>query len=259
MEPPPLSAPPPQNVSPRKGGCAIGAVGCTGMFASAIICLGLLFGGLWWVCVKFINEYTAAQGITLQAETPGDEHYDTASGRLNSISEAARNHQSVRMEFTATELNALIARHPDFSDMRGKFHVAMADSAITLDMSVPLTFIELPKIRDRWFNGTARFGFIYQDDSFAFAVKSLGANGNELPISFINGFGSSFSRSFNEGFAKARRENPRSNEFWQNVKTLAVMGDKLVVTTRGAGTRDAGRQSTKGEQIPEPTTSPNKE
>ena len=51
------------------------------------------------------------------------------------------------VEFTAADLNALIARHPDFDDLRGKFRVAIADSILTLDMSVPLRDVPFPKIQ----------------------------------------------------------------------------------------------------------------
>jgi predicted phosphoribosyltransferase len=41
---------------------------------------------------------------------------------------------------------------------------------------------------------------------------------------------------FNEGFDKSQRENAQSNEFWENVRSMEVRGDKLIITTNGVAT-----------------------
>ena len=38
--------------------------------------------------------------------------------------------------------------------------------------------------------------------------------------------------SMNEVFQKERRKHDRENEFWNRVKSMALQGDKLVITTK---------------------------
>lgn len=202
------------------------------MFMVGLLGCLILLGGAWFFFAKMVDSFTSSQPSAIQLEIPNEAQYAAANDKLKAVREATRNQQPVTVEFTAADLNALIARHPDFNDLRGKFRVAIADSTLTLDLSVPLRDVPLPRVKDRWLNGTTRFGMVYHDGSFNFALRSLTANGRNLPMSVLEGFAGTFNDSFNEGFDKAQRENARSNEFWEDVKTLAVIDDKLVITTK---------------------------
>lgn len=208
-------------------------MGCASMFMIGLVGCVIVLGGAWFFFAKMVDSFTSSQSNAIQLEIPSEAQSAAANDKLQTVREATRNEQAVTVEFSAADLNALIARHPDFDDLRGKFRVAIADSILTLDLSVPLRDVPLPRVKDRWLNGTTRFGMVYHDGSFNFALRSLTANGRELPMSVLEGFAGTFNDSFNEGFDKAQRENARSNEFWEDVKTLAVIDDKLVITTKG--------------------------
>ncbi len=228
-------------------------MGCTTIFVVALLGLALVLGGTWWLLTKVMNDYTSKEPANVEMAAVSEAEFAAANDKLVSVQDAQRRHQSVSVQFTAAELNALIARHPDFSDMRGKFRVAIADSLMTLDMSVPLREIDVPGIRDRWLNGTARFEFIYHENAFNFALRSLTANDRDLPLSVLQGFEAPFNKSFNESFEKSRRKNARSNEFWENVKTVAVIDDKLVITTKGPEAPEADSDT---DDDAEPTVTP---
>ena len=249
MEPPAQPAVPPPQVPKSKGGCACCAMGCTTMFVVALVGLAMIVGICVWGFGKLVNEYTATEPIAIQT-TASEAEFTSANAKLDSVRAAAHDKKSVTVEFTAAEINALIARHPDFADMRGKFRVALANSLMTLDMSVPLREIHLPRIRDRWLNGTARFGMIYHEGNFSFSLRSLTASGHDLSMSFMQSFSTAFNERFNEGFNKSRNENERSNDFWESVKTLAVIDDKLVLTTMSEATEEMGAED---EAEPSPT------
>ena len=208
-------------------------MGCFSMMMVALLGVAVLLGGTWWLYARVVDEFTSSQPSAIQIEAPSDAQYAAANDKLTAVRGATRSKESVTVEFTAADLNALIARHPDFEDLRGKFRVAMADSILTLDMSVPLRDVPLPRVKHRWLNGNTRFGLVYHNGDFNFSLRSLTANGRDLPMSVLEGAGGPFNNSFNEGFDKAQRENDRSNEFWEDVKTLAVLDDQLVVTTKG--------------------------
>lgn len=260
MESSPQSAVPPPQIPASKGGCACCAMGCTTMFVVALLALALLLGGSWWLLTKVVNDYTSSEPISVEVGPVSDEQFATANQKFEAVHEAVRRDQSITVEFTAAQLNALIARHPEFREMRGKFRVGIADSVVTLEMSVPLREIQLPKIRDRWLNASARFELIYHNEAFNFSLRSLTTNDREVPLNFLRGFEGGFNKSFNEGFEKAKRADARSNEFWDSVKTLAVIDDRLVITTKGAEvpetTEDGNVAEPEDEVEPSPTASP---
>jgi hypothetical protein len=232
-------------------------MGCTTMFVIAILGLIFLIACIFWGYTRLVDNFTSNEPVVVQTTAPSEPEYAAANQKLTAVHEAERNDQSITVAFTAADLNALIARHPDFSEMRGKFHVAIADSIMTLEMSVPLHEVDFPRIRDRYLNGTARFGLIYHDGSFNFSLRSVTANDHALSVDLLQRFGDRFNDGFSEGFAKSHRERDAA-EFWENVKTLAVVDDKLVVTTKGAETAPAEAADTEavGEQEPLPSSAP---
>jgi hypothetical protein len=208
-------------------------MGCFSMFLTAFVGLILLVGGCWWFALKTIDRFTSPEPVAIKMEAPSDEQFASANQKLTTVREASRSHQATTVEFTAADLNALIARHPDYNDLRGKFHVAIADSLFTLQMSLSLADFPVRKLQDRWVNGSARFGLVYNNDDFNFSLRSLTANGEEIPLAFLDTLASLFSKGFNEDWDRSHRERRSSDEFWEDIKTMAVLDDKLVVTTKG--------------------------
>jgi hypothetical protein len=145
----------------------------------------------------------------------------------------------VTIEFTAGDLNALIARHPDFSDLRRKARVGIANSILSLDVSVPLDSIPLPRMNGRWLNGSVNLGLTYDEDRFDLNVRSLAANGREIDSTFFDTMADWVNDTTNRSFDESQQENPRFNDLFESVKSMAVIGDKLVVTTKGAATQSA--------------------
>src|SRR3954468_12805888 len=152
MDVPSQPAIPPPQPAPPKEGCACCAMGCFSMFMIALIGCAIVFGGLWWAGMKILNDYTSTAPAPIQMEAPSEAQYAAANAKFNAVREAARNDRALTVEFTAADLNALIARHPDLNDLRGKFRVAIADSLLSLEMSVSLADVPLPKMENRWLN-----------------------------------------------------------------------------------------------------------
>ena len=206
------------------------------MVVIMLVLMALVFGFAWFFYGKTITAFTSDAPVPIQTAAPSEAATASAADKFQRLRTAANSQQSVTMEFTADELNALIARHPSFTDLRGKVRFGIADSVLDVALSVPLSDIQLPRVKDRWFNGTARFGLTYDEDRFNLAVKSLEANGQSVDLSGFQRFADKFDDKFNEAFQKSQRDNAGSGEFWENVKAIRVVGDKLIITTKGAAT-----------------------
>ena len=229
----PNEPPPPHVAAAKSGGCCCGA-GCLTLFIVALLGVALIIGGAWYIYGKTIDSLTAAAPVAVQLETPSEAQFAAANAKLTQMRDAQARQQSVTVEFTAADLNALIARHPDFSDLRRKARVAIANSILSLDVSIPLDSVPLPRMNGRWLNGSVNLGLAYDEDRFDLNIRSLTANGREITSGFFDAMADWLNDTTNRSFDESQQQNPRFNELFEDVKSMAVVGDKLVVTTKGA-------------------------
>lgn len=218
---------------PKPSGCGCLGAGCLTLFVIGLIALVLMIASAWFFFTKAINTFTSAEPAQIALEMPTDEQFVEASTKLNDLRSALRTNQPLTVAFTAAEVNALLARHPDFVPRKGKGRVAIADSLATVEMSVPLDTIELPGLKHRWFNGSANFTFLYAQEGFEFDPRWIEANGHRFTGNVLGWFSSSFNRNFTSGFEKSVQRGGAS-DFWRNVKTMTLEGDQLVIITKGA-------------------------
>lgn len=229
--PPPLQQPQPSQLPPKQGmGCF--AVGCLVVVIVAAFFIAVAGIGAWIFYGKAVTMFTSPQPTDVRIENVSDAELQNAEQKLNLLGQAAANNQETTVEFTAAELNAMIAREPLFTDLNNRVRVAMADSIMTVETSVPLNTVSLPKLKAHWFNGTARFGFSFNLGEFDFELKSAEANGHSFPEEFFTGFTPALNRSFNDSFRREIAKNTQSANFWKHIKTIAVNQDKLVVSTQ---------------------------
>jgi hypothetical protein len=208
------------------------AKGCLTLLIIGFILIAAGIGGTWYVYVRMVNNLTSPVAADVRVEPPSENQFQAAESKLNGLRTAIDKKETTTVEFTAADLNALIARDPDFSDWRGHVRIEIADSTMTVAMSAPLSAVPLPRMKKRWFNGMARFSFVYESGAFAFDIKSAEAAGHQLPDMFLSSSSlASFNESMNQNFRNGLKDNDRSSKFWENVKKMSLDGDKLVVTT----------------------------
>ena len=213
-------------------------MGCFGKGCLTVLIVGIIFlagiiGVTWYLYVKTVDNLTSPTPADVQIETPAESQFQTAENSMSRLREAIANNKETTVQFTAADLNALFARDRDFQEWRGRIRIEMADSIMTIAMSAPLNSIPLPRMKKRWFNGTARFSFTYESGAFSFDIKSAEAGGHHVPdIFFSDSVISSFNDSMNSSFRDELTRTGGGSEFWNHVNTMSLEGDKLVVTTR---------------------------
>ena len=219
-----------------QGGMGCFAKGCLIASVAGFALFILVFGGAWFLYQKAVYTFTAPQAVQITSQIPTDAQYKSATEMLHRLQTAAGNNTSETVEFTATDLNALIARHPSFANPRRQIFISIANSIMTVEMSVPFERSRLPLLKGRWFNGAARFRVDYVYGQFTVIPESLVANGHRVPREiFSENFVSSFNRSFTKSFNNSVRQNRQGEEFWKRIKSVTVRDDKLIVTTEPAG------------------------
>jgi hypothetical protein len=223
------STPPPL---PRKEGMGCFAKGCLTLIIALFILGGVVIGGVWYLYGRAINVFTSSQPAAIQIERPSDAQFQAAKGKLEQLRAAISRNEETTVEFSAADVNTLIACDPAFAGARDKARVNMAESIVTVELSAPLDAVPLPKLKHRWFNGTASFQFTYDLGQFIVSAKSAEANGKAVPEAFFASFSSSFNRSFNQRFQEELQKNNEKATFWKRIKTIGVEGGNLIVKTQ---------------------------
>jgi hypothetical protein len=213
-------------------------MGCFAKGCLTLLIVGFLFlacglGGTWYLYVKTVDNLTSPAPADVQVQPPSESQFQTAENSMNRLRDAVATNKETTVEFTAADLNAMFERDAAFSDWRGRIRIEIADSTMTIALSAPLHSIPLPRVRKRWFNGTARFSFTYEAGTFSFDIKSAEAGGHHVPDLFLTDSSiSSFNESMNQSFRNEVKGNNQGSEFWDHVKRMSLEGDKLVVTTQ---------------------------
>jgi hypothetical protein len=190
-------------------------------------------GGTWYIYVKTVDKLTSPAPADIQVEPPSESQFQAAEKSMARLRKAIADDEVTTVELTGADLNALLARDLEFSDWKGRTRIEIADSIMTVALSASLNSIPLPRVKTRWFNGTARFSFTYEAGTFSFDIKSAEAGGHQVPEIFLTSSSiSSFNESMNRSFRDEWKNNERGSEFWNHVQTMKLEGDKLVVTTQ---------------------------
>jgi hypothetical protein len=207
------------------------AKGCLTLLILGFIVMAGMIGTSWYIFRKAADTLTSREPIDLQIAAPDEAQVNAAERSATRVKTAIATGQETTVAFTAADLNALLDRDPDFSELRGRTRIDIANSIMTITMSAPLDEIPWARLRGRWFNATVNFSFTYEFGTFGIDIKSAEANGHQLPDFFLSNLVSSFNDGVNQGFHDEIRKN-NTSEFWDHVKTMSLEGDKLVVTTK---------------------------
>jgi len=112
--PPPAPLPPPP---PARGmGCF--AKGCLTLIIVAVALFIVCLCGGWFVLTRFADKFTATQPAMVEVQQPTPAEAQAAQAKREALRAAIRNNQETTVEFTADDLNTLIANDPDFRRAR---------------------------------------------------------------------------------------------------------------------------------------------
>ncbi len=246
--------------------------GCCFKGCLTLLIIGLLLGGalgygIWSVTKGALSEYTSVKPIALKVEQPTDAQFDAAAFKFNDLSNALTLGEEKTFEFTAGDLNALVARHPGyfFPSLKNKIRFDFNDSLLGTELCLPLGGLMPPtappgwiewlgtgprewlyqKVRgfveshtaDRWFNGRLRTFFELANGEFTLSPRSADVNGrsineDEFKKATSTGFGD-WNRFVNESLVKQVMlggKDPR--DVFSGVTFARISGDRLMITTK---------------------------
>ena len=230
---PPSSVPPiqpaPQYYPPPRSGLGCFGTCCLSLLILGFVCLIGVLGTSWYVFHKLAtNNIISDAPIAVVLEQPTDAQYQAAETSLNRLKTANDERREETVSFTAADLNALLARHPDFHDLEGHIRVEMADSVMTITLSAPLDVFWSSSKR-RWFNGIVRFTGRYEEGEFQVKVQSASGGDYEVPEYLLSRVNDKVGQVITDNTDDWRRELGID---LRRVKRMSIEGDKLIVTMK---------------------------
>ena len=177
---------------PPKRGMGCFAKGCLILIAFGILLVAAGIGGTFLSLRRiYLSDKPAPipEASVASAATPGETSVGTPSEtsatvreRLDTIKSAARAHEQTGVEFTAGDINALIAANPK---SRGTAFVRIDGNVGQIQLSIPLERFDIP------FRNAFGLGDRYLNASVTMVAPS-GTNANNVQLSEVTINGHSF-------------------------------------------------------------------
>lgn len=168
--------PPPSQTAPSRRGLGCFGIGCI-VVVAVLLGFGALIAGLGYFGYSKLGALTSMAPTTAQNFDGGNAIYQSAQQKGNDFQQNLQQNRPATLEFTADELNTLIARDPDFARSQIHLFVSMTGDRGRVEVSLPGSLIPLGLIKDRYFNGNAEFGL-----GFDPATKNLKIDLHALKI-----------------------------------------------------------------------------
>jgi hypothetical protein len=209
-----IEPPPPQ----RGMGCF--AKGCL-ILISFFIVLGIAFIGGTYVAVRYLkSEYFPTTGVQLPANAATEMEQQTVRARWTEFENAARARQPARVEFTADELNALIASKPK---LRGKAYVSIDNNTAQLRLSARLNDVRW--LKGHYVNAECAIQSAPSKDPRDARITRIVVNGRQLGDEVLRWQYRSWSLRYY--LTEWMDEN--------DLKTFEIADNKIILETKGSG------------------------
>lgn len=114
-----------------------------------------------------VDDLTSPAPADVHIEPRSESQFQAAENSMARPRKATPNNEETSVEFTVTDLNALLARDLDFKEWRGRTRIEITDSTLTITVSASLNSIPLPRMKKPLVNGTGRFNFAYESGTFS--------------------------------------------------------------------------------------------
>ncbi len=243
---------------PRQGmGCF--AKGCITVVVLVML-LGLGVGVLGWYTFRNFPAFISQNPVAIRTYPATEEEYQAVIGRYTDFIKALNKGEAATFTLSENDLNTLIARDPEFKDVRGKVYLTIDKDEIIAETSFPI-----PEDRRRfgsgsrdrgYFNGRVRFAVSFSGGELTMFVRKIesmdGKPMSDLLISLLN------KMDIGQGFTQSMHDARRKGEPWAEAMSRVqkiIVEDGKIVATAVEGAPATNPVPLPG-QSPEPVASP---
>ncbi len=219
------SVPPLPKSSSNAKGCIIG---CLIVFVIGVAGVGIATYAAYNAGMGALNAITETEPRPLPEVVMTEEETTAASEKFERFTEAVKSGASDEkaFSFSGQEINVML-RSNDTSRVLGEsVFVTVEDDEIRGEVSFSLgDLVPLPFMEGRYANGSATFSVSTNDGRLFVFIENFRMKGEDAPPEILEGLRQ-------ENLAKDMMSDPEFQEMMENIDSIAVEGDQLVVTLK---------------------------
>lgn len=183
-----------------------------------------------------IAQYTAPEARQLPVVELSPEDLQELETRVETFQDTvAQGEAPAPLVLDSEDLNALISQE---QQLRGRVFVTISDGLIQAEVSFPADAI--PGAKGRYFNASASINASLRDGELVVTLDKAEANGLEVPEAVMQGLRQ-------QNLAKDANKNPELAEILGQFESLAIEGDKLILTPKVQAPSDEAQAQAKTE------------
>jgi hypothetical protein len=218
-----------QPSEPKKTlGCGRGCLIAIAVVAAILL---VFFGGASLFYLYIIQHVGSAEPANLELPTPTVGEANIAKLQWQRLRAALAGNREETIEFTAADLNALVAEQTEFARARGRVRFGIEDSAMTMELNAPMRFVP-PGFKKRWSYTAWHFTLDYRYGQFTFELGELRTTRGKVPDWLLPQFNAWLKSGLMKRFRDELANKPSNTSMWKHVKTAVLDHDKLVVMTQ---------------------------
>ena len=217
---------PPIQIQKKKRGFGCFGCGCAIAIVLLLLFVGFFVAGGYTLYHRAID-LTDPAAAPVPQSTSSDDVYTGASQKVTQFENAFESRQPASLHLSADEINALIARDPNFTNLRGHFFVSLQGSEATVQCDVQLGTYENVVLADRYFHGNVAFGVSVDPDthSLLFDIHGMQIKDQPVPPSSAQ----SLSQVVNQTVNQKLQQNQIARDFIARVTKLDIENNELVI------------------------------
>lgn len=217
----------------RRAGMGCVAKGCLTLAVVAILLIAVT-GYLSYRGVQMVRGYLSDHPANVRVYPATDEQYQAVQQKLAPFVTGLENNQRASVELTADDLNTLVARDPNFADLRGRAAFSLARERLVADLSVPLNVGRTGERSQIYFNGRFETGLLVDDGVVSLQPRAISVNGASVPRWLMDLLQKPEAmKGFDQAFNDNVNQEPKVRDVLRHLRTLRIEGDRLVLTSTG--------------------------
>jgi hypothetical protein len=224
-----MTTPPPPVVVQQKRGLGCFGIGCVILVVVLLLLGALIAGGVYFGYSK-IDTLTSTSPAISQNFDGGDNLNQTAQQKGSDFENALHTDQPATIEYSAEELNTLIARDPDFASNQIHLVITTTGDQARIQSSLPTNLIPFGLIKDRYVNIDAQFGLGFDAatktlkiDLHALKFQSQSVPSDQLPAL----------QAQLEPFINTQlQRSPEAKRVLDHAESIEIRDGKLVIQTK---------------------------
>ena len=222
----PGAAPPPESDSGKKIATCFG-IGCLTVLVVGVVAVIAVMAWTKKAVGDFADKYTSDDPVKIEMPVLSDQQVADVSARFDEFkTNIAAGNATGPLRLSETDINALIAKHPDFSALAGATVASIENDQLIVDSSFEIDKLGIPfpgfiadRVSGKYFNGSITVEITTIGGAAGVFIQNIAAGDTPIPQVFIDSLKT-------ENFLS----DPKMKKAMEKIQEIKIENNQIVVT-----------------------------